>query len=151
MLNAFPKNSRAKQAIENLTNYKKTFINQNLPSEVIKDLLNLFKNGKFSTVLEKAQSFTNHYPNSFMLWNIIGASAFQTHMPDKAIEAYKKAIFIKPDYAAAYNNMGIALKDTDRIDEAIKIFDKAILINPKYEEAYNMQIWCEQNQNTHCI
>ena len=29
---------------------------------------------------------------------------------DEAIEAYNKALSIKPDYAEAYNNMGNALK-----------------------------------------
>ena len=32
-------------------------------------------------------------------------------MSDKAIEAYKKAIKINPDYAEAYNKMGIAFND----------------------------------------
>jgi tetratricopeptide (TPR) repeat protein len=29
---------------------------------------------------------------------------------EEAIEAYNKALSIKPDYAEAYNNIGIALK-----------------------------------------
>ena len=30
---------------------------------------------------------------------------------EEAIEAYNKALAIKPDYAEAYNNMGNALQD----------------------------------------
>ncbi len=30
---------------------------------------------------------------------------------DEAIEAYNKALAIKPDYAEAYNNMGVTLKN----------------------------------------
>ena len=44
---------------------------------------------------------------------------------DEAIEAYKKAISIKPDYAEAYNNMGIALKEQGKLDEAIEAYTKA--------------------------
>ena len=33
---------------------------------------------------------------------------------EEAIEAYKKAISIKPDYTKAYNNMGIALQNEER-------------------------------------
>ena len=33
----------------------------------------------------------------------------------EAIEAYKKALSIKPDYADAYNNMGNVLKDQGKI------------------------------------
>ena len=137
VLNTFPKNIRAKQAIESLTNLKKNYIKRNPPSEVIKELLNLFNNGQFSTVVERTQALTNNYPNAFVLWNILGASAYQRHMPLKAIKAYQKALLINPDYAEAYNNMGVALRDLGKIDEAKKIFNKAILIKPDYVEAYN--------------
>ena len=137
VLNAFPKNVRAKQAIENLKNVKKKYGDQNPPSGIMKELMHLFNNGLFSDVIDKTQILTNQYPNAFILWNILGASAYQRHMPYEAIKAYKKAILIKPDYAAAYNNMGVVLKDIGKIDEAMQLFNKAILINPDYEEAYN--------------
>jgi tetratricopeptide (TPR) repeat protein len=137
VLNTFPKNTRAKQAIEYLTSLKKNYSKQNPSSEVIKELLNLFNNGQFSTVIERTQALSNNYPNAFVLWNILGASAYQSHMLVEAINAYKKALSINPDYAEAYNNMGVALKDLGKIDEAIKIFKKAILIKPHYVEAYN--------------
>ena len=35
---------------------------------------------------------------------------------DEAIEAYNKALSIKPDYAEAHNNMGNALKDQGKLD-----------------------------------
>ena len=38
---------------------------------------------------------------------------------DRAIAAYRRAIELKPDYAAAYSNLGVALKDLGRFDEAI--------------------------------
>ena len=43
---------------------------------------------------------------------------------DVSIEAYNKAISLKPDYAEAYNNMGAALKDQGKLNEAIEAFDK---------------------------
>ena len=43
---------------------------------------------------------------------------------DEAIEAYKMALAIKPDYAEAYNNMGNALKDQGKLDEAIASYKK---------------------------
>ena len=55
---------------------------------------------------------------------------------DDALEAYKKAISIKPDYALAYCNMGTTLKDKDKRDEAIGAYNKAISIKPDYAEVY---------------
>ena len=45
---------------------------------------------------------------------------------EEAIEAYKKALAIKPDYADAYYNMGIALQDRGKLEEAIEAYNKAL-------------------------
>jgi tetratricopeptide (TPR) repeat protein len=45
---------------------------------------------------------------------------------DEAIEAYNKALSIKPDYAEAYNNMGNALKEQGKLEEAIEAYNKAL-------------------------
>ena len=47
-----------------------------------------------------------------------------------AIEAYKSAIAIKPDFAYAYNNMGIALDDLGRYTEAIAAYRRAASLDP---------------------
>ena len=56
---------------------------------------------------------------------------------EEAIEAYNKALAIKPDYAEAYNNMGNALKEQGKLEEAIEAYNKALAIKPDYAEAYN--------------
>ncbi|MDP6095829.1 MAG: tetratricopeptide repeat protein, partial [Gammaproteobacteria bacterium] len=56
---------------------------------------------------------------------------------DAAIESYKKALKIKPDYAEAYNNMGNALLNKGEPDPAIESYKKALKIKPDYAGAYN--------------
>ena len=63
---------------------------------------------------------------------------------EEAIEAYNKALAIKPDYAEAYNNMGIALKDQGKLEEAIEAYNKALAIKPDYAEAYIQHGHCSQ-------
>ena len=53
---------------------------------------------------------------------------------EEAIEAYNKALAIKPDYAEAYNNMGNALKEQGKLEEAIEAYNKALAIKPDYAE-----------------
>ena len=55
---------------------------------------------------------------------------------DKAIEAYEKAIKIKPNYEAYYN-IGIAYASSNKFKEAIEAYEKAIEINPDNYETYN--------------
>ena len=71
-----------------------------------------------------------------MLWNLLGTTAAQIGKFDKAIEAFKKAISIKPDYALAYYNMGNVLKEQGKLEEAIEAYKKAISIDPDNAEAY---------------
>ncbi len=137
ILQTFPKNMRAQQGLINLMKLKKDEIKKNPPLEVINQLLNLFNTRQFLKVVELAQSFTKRYSNTFFIWNILGASATEMGEIDKAIHAYKMAIFIKPDYADAYNNMGVALEKKGKVDEAIKLYKKAILLKHDYAMAYN--------------
>jgi tetratricopeptide (TPR) repeat protein len=55
---------------------------------------------------------------------------------EEAIEAYNKALAIKPDHADAYNNMGNALKEQGKLKEAIEAYNKALAIKPNHAEAH---------------
>jgi len=60
---------------------------------------------------------------------------------DDAIEAYRQALDIKPDFAEVHYNMGIVFVDKGRFDDAIKAYGQAIAIKPDYADAhYNMGI-----------
>jgi tetratricopeptide (TPR) repeat protein len=54
----------------------------------------------------------------------------------EAIEEYKKAINVKPDYAEAYYGLGNAYEDAGMHKEAIEEYKKAINVKPDYAEAY---------------
>ena len=49
---------------------------------------------------------------------------------DEAIAHYRQALQIKPDYAAAQNNLGTVLAGRGKVDEAILHYRKAIEIDP---------------------
>ena len=60
---------------------------------------------------------------------------------EEALEAYNKALAIKPHNAQAYNNMGNTLQKQGKLDEAIEAFKKALSIKPDYAGTYyNMGI-----------
>ncbi len=56
-----------------------------------------------------------------------------------AIEAYDKAIELKPDFVEAYNNRGLAKAELGQPehDPAIKDYDEALRLKPDLAEAYN--------------
>jgi tetratricopeptide (TPR) repeat protein len=54
---------------------------------------------------------------------------------EAAIDSYKQALRIKPDYAEAYNNMGAALFDKGDLAASIESYEEALKIKPDYAEA----------------
>ena len=120
VLHGFPKNKRAQQGLAALNKPKQNNVTQNIPQVVVDQLVNLFNQGQFSTVIEQAQALTEQYPEAFIVWNILGASTTQMGMLDKAIESYKKSISLKPDYADTYSKMGNAFQGQGKLVEAIE-------------------------------
>ena len=110
---------------------------QDPPQEQLQNLINLYEQGQYQEVLNGASHFLLEFPKSVVLFNIIGATSRGLGKLDEAIEAYKKAISIKPDSADAYNNMGNTLKDQGKLGEAIEAYKKAISLKPNYAEAFN--------------
>jgi len=55
----------------------------------------------------------------------------------KAMDFYRKAIRLQPDYAKAYYNLGNAYNDIGKKQEAMALYKRAIEINPNLAEAYN--------------
>ena len=110
---------------------------QNPSLEEINKLRVLLNNRQYSYVAEKAKSLIEEYPNSFIIWNVIGVTAYETGKLEDAINAYEKAIHINPNYAYAYNNLGLVLKDQGKLNKAILAIKKAKSLNPDYVDAYN--------------
>ena len=56
---------------------------------------------------------------------------------DEAIACYRRALELRPDFAAGHNNLGNALKNQGKLDEAIACYRRALELKPDYAEAHN--------------
>ena len=110
---------------------------QDPPSEQLQSIVNLFTQRRLKQALSESSQMLEKFPNSVILFNIVGASNAELRQFDAAIESYKKALEIKPDYAEAYYNMGNVLKDKGDPESAIDCYKQALKIKPDYAEAYN--------------
>ena len=54
----------------------------------------------------------------------------------RAIEAYKKALSIKPDYSKAHFNIGLIAMHKKQYRNAAIAFEKAVEFNPKWDSAH---------------
>lgn len=55
---------------------------------------------------------------------------------DRAIDHYREALRIDPDYVPAYNNLGLALAARGELETAIEYYRQALRIYPAYAEAH---------------
>ena len=136
ILETFPNNKRAQQALTALNISNQSAL-QNNHLKAIDQLIILYNQGQFSSVVEQAQILTEEYPKIFIIWNILGVSAAQIGMLDIAIEAFKKSVSLNPDYAETFCNMGNVLKEQGKMEEAIKAYKNALLLKPELAEAHS--------------
>jgi len=81
---------------------------------------------------------TEILPSKEYLYLAIGNCNNELGNYTKAIEAYKQAIYIKPDLAEAYSNLGIAYAQLGLYKDAIEAYKQAIHINPDDAPYYSL-------------
>ena len=139
ILAKFPKNKKALvglQAVSNLPLGRTKNI-QNPQQEHLNFLVELYGHGQFKKVIEIAHGLLNQFPNSVIMLNILGAAYAGLGDFSEAINSYKKAISIEPNYIDAHYNLAFALREEGKIEDAVSTFKKVISISPKHANAYN--------------
>jgi tetratricopeptide (TPR) repeat protein len=72
----------------------------------------------------------------YRAWYNLGISYFNLGQTDKALEAYQRALKIKPDYEYVYYNIGL-LYETQKedLENAINYYQKALRLNENFTYA----------------
>ena len=138
ILRRFPANKKAKIGLKAVSGNPTGKFQKILdpPADQQQLLIKLYSQGQLQQALDQAKGLLEQFPHSKLLHNICGAvyAAFKQY--DAAINSYKQAIKIKPDFADAHNNMGNALQDKGELDAAIDSYKQALKIKPDFAEAY---------------
>jgi Tfp pilus assembly protein PilF len=66
-----------------------------------------------------------------MLWFSLGQAYLAEESPVPAVEAFQKAIAVKPDYTVVYEHLGGALEKVGKMDEAMATYRKGIEVGQK--------------------
>jgi protein O-mannosyl-transferase len=76
-------------------------------------------------------------PGCWMAHYNLGIVLTERGEADQAIDHYKRAVALRPDYAEAHYNLGRLLVEQGQLDEAIAHYERAAAINPADAEAQN--------------
>ena len=138
VLEAFPKNARAQQALAKLSQLRQaTQASLNPPKEQINALVALYNQGQFAAVAQNGAMLVQSFPGSFVLWNLLGAAYKGLGNLEQAAKGFHRACELSPEFADGHNNLGVALMELGRFDEAIACYRTALEIKPNYPEALN--------------
>ena len=112
-------------------------VEKDINQKNIKFILELFNSNKLIEAKKEINKQIEIYPDSSILYNILGAVLSAQDQFDESIKNYNKSIKINPDYAQAYNNLGIVFQKLNKDEEAIQNYKKAIDLKSNFSEATN--------------
>jgi tetratricopeptide (TPR) repeat protein len=130
ILNVYPLNIRARERLEAL---KKDL--KNPPQKEINQLLTYLEEKKLLNVVKLAENLIAKYPDSFLVYNILGLTLYRLKKSEESLLMLYKAFTIKPDYVDAYYNIGNVFQSENKLSESIKFYNKAISLDPENSNA----------------
>ncbi|MDI6753926.1 MAG: tetratricopeptide repeat protein [Thermodesulfobacteriota bacterium] len=94
--------------------------------------------GKWDEAIQEFEAVLKDilYMTPFYVLNNIGWAHYKKGDRPKAIEYYKKAVAMKPDFGLAYYNLGLAYKNNQQTEEAIAAMRSALAQAPNFLEAH---------------
>ncbi len=92
--------------------------------------------GRSGIAVELISKAIHTNPSGLMYYNL-GLAIWALGNLEAAIDSFRKAVMLKPDYVEAYNNLGLVLQALGKLDEADESYHRALMLKPNYVEAHN--------------
>jgi tetratricopeptide (TPR) repeat protein len=91
--------------------------------------------------ITEAEKIVARDPKNLQAWIQLGNDYYDTGQSQKAINAYGKALELKPNDPNVLTDQGVMLKQMGAFDKAIANFERAQQIDPKHlQSLYNMGV-----------
>jgi cytochrome c-type biogenesis protein CcmH/NrfG len=88
-----------------------------------------------------AQQFVAREPKNVQAWIQLGNDLFDTNQYQKSIEAYQRALDLKPDNADVLTDQGVMYRAIGQFDQAVANFEKAQKVAPDHlQSLINMAV-----------
>ena len=137
VLEVYPKSIVAKKGLKDLEKNINLESQKNISREELNSVYSLYRNSKTKEAIDKINVLNEYYPNTPILFNILGACYESLDELQNSIKAFETAVATKPNYGEAHYNLGVVLKRSGRLSDAIKSYKNAIRIKPNYSQAHN--------------
>ena len=105
--------------------------------EKIDYVINLFKSNQIQQALDLTDTLSKEYPEEPLIFNIRGACFADLGKLDSAIESYKMAVSLKPNYAKAHYNLASVFHELEKLHDSVESYKNAIAFEPQNAHAHN--------------
>src|ERR1039457_1543795 len=100
----------------------------------------------YQTRIMEAEKIVTRDPKNLQAWIQLGNDYFDTGQPQKAINAYAKALEIRPNDPNVLTDQGVMYKQLGEFNKAVANFEKANQIDPKHlHSLYNLGLTYADN------
>jgi len=69
-------------------------------------------------------------------YNNLGYVQYLQGKADAALQSYRKALRVDPNYAEAYNNIGLVFESQNNYEQAVQYYNRALEIDPELHQAH---------------
>lgn len=136
ILTKAPKHSKAKKALARLEKQGGTSVRAMTQADA-NALVQVLNSGDFAAAQQVAIEMSQAFPNEPFVFNILGYASGMVGDQKAAIEAFKWAIKLNPNFVEAMSNYGSYLVQIKRPADALPVLKKAIAKKPDYAEAHH--------------
>ena len=98
----------------------------------INALINLYNANQLEKLENEAARLISKFPKTPILLLLRAVALTGLERLEDAIENYRRALAVQPDYLDALNNLGVVLKRMGRFEEAVECYQTALKTNPNH-------------------
>jgi predicted O-linked N-acetylglucosamine transferase (SPINDLY family) len=140
-LDQFPKNTRAKTALDRLTHQasqptaaKGKGGNAEDRFKIVDGLL---ARRQFDQCIAAGQELVRDFPEYAPGWNLLGIAFFEKRNFAASEKCLLQAVALSPDYKHAYSNLGVLFFHQEKLPQALQYFSKASSLDPENAGLHN--------------
>lgn len=85
--------------------------------------------------LARLEALVRTDPKNHDAWVSLGNLYFDTHQAQRAVEAYGKALALKPDDPNVLTDQGVMYRELQQYDKALATFQKASKLDPRHTQS----------------
>lgn len=131
ILQGFPENEEARIRLAALSH------SADVSPERVASLIALSEAREHVQLAKEVILLIREYPNSFILWTLLGSAKYELSQFAHAEKCAQKAVSLRPKSASAHYNLANALRAQEKDQEALECYSDALELDPNLVLAHH--------------